>query len=50
MQDVVAFKFFDVVNNSYYVYMKTFKTEKEATRYIQYYEMNLPQAWIRQVK
>ncbi|MBL7812842.1 MAG: PorP/SprF family type IX secretion system membrane protein [Bacteroidetes bacterium] len=50
MQDIIAFKFFDVINNSYYVYLKQFKTEKEANRFIQYYESNLPQAWIRQVK
>lgn len=51
MKGILAYKFYDPVNHSYYVWIKQFRTQAEATAYVQSAEnSNLPESWIRVVK
>lgn len=50
MQNKNSFKFFDPKNNSYYVYVKYFKSRNEADKYLMGGETGLTQAWVREVK
>jgi type IX secretion system PorP/SprF family membrane protein len=50
MNDQFSFKYFDRKNNSYYVFVKYFKTRNEADRFLLSSEVGLSQAWVREVK
>lgn len=51
LKGIYAYKFYDQVNHSYYVWVKQFKTQAEASAYVQSNDNpNLPEAWIRVVK
>jgi len=50
MTDQFSYKYFDRKNNSYYVYVKYFKTRNEADRFLLSSEVGLSQAWVREVK
>lgn len=50
MRGTYAYKFFDPVNNSYYIYFKQFASAAEASRFIMNNDTGFPQAWIREVK
>jgi type IX secretion system PorP/SprF family membrane protein len=50
MRGMCAYKFYDPVNKSYYIYIKQFVTMTEASRFIMNNDTGLPQAWIREVK
>jgi type IX secretion system PorP/SprF family membrane protein len=50
LKKIAAFKFQDKKNNSYYVYVKYFKTRNEADRFLLSNDTGLEQAWIREVK
>jgi hypothetical protein len=50
LKKIAAFKFLDKKNNSYYVYVKYFKTRNEADRFLLSNDTGLEQAWIREVK
>jgi len=46
-----AYKFYDPINKSYYVWIKQFKSMAEASLFVQNTDnKNLPEAWIRVVK
>jgi type IX secretion system PorP/SprF family membrane protein len=50
MNDQFSYKYFDRKNNSYYVYVKYFKTRNEADRFLLSSEVGLSQTWVREVK
>jgi type IX secretion system PorP/SprF family membrane protein len=50
MNDQFSYKYFDRKNNSYYVYVKYFKTRNEADRFLLSAEVGLTQSWVREVK
>ncbi|MFN4914456.1 MAG: PorP/SprF family type IX secretion system membrane protein [Sphingomonadales bacterium] len=50
MNDQFSYKYFDRKNNSYYVYVKYFKTRNEADRFLLSSEVGLTQSWVREVK
>ncbi len=47
---VIAFKFYDPTNKSFYVYLKDFATENEANKGMFYYEASVPSVWVREIK
>ena len=49
MKDVIAFKFYDMRNKSYYVYVKRYNSEKEANKGEFYYEGSVPRVWVREI-
>jgi type IX secretion system PorP/SprF family membrane protein len=50
MNDQFSYKYFDRKNNSFYVYVKYFKTRNEADRFLLSSEVGLTQSWVREVK
>jgi hypothetical protein len=50
MQDKISYKFLDRKNNSYYVFVKYFKTRNEADRFLLSSEIGLTQSWVREIK
>ncbi len=50
LKKIAAYKFQDKKNNSFYVYLKYFKTRNEADRFLLSNDTGVEQAWIREVK
>ncbi len=50
MKDVLAFKFYDPRNKSYYVYIKRYDTEKDANKGTFYFEVSVPNIWVREMQ
>lgn len=50
MRELVAYKIFDPSNNSYYVFVRKFGNQNDATRYLTDNEATIPQGWIRTIR
>jgi hypothetical protein len=50
MKDVLAFKFYDPRNKSFYVYIKRYDTEKDANKGTFYFEVSVPNIWVREMQ